>query len=302
MDMKPLLSTRSLALGAASAIVGLLGCQLLAGIDERTVAVSDAGSAEECAPRQVDPCAYLPEFIGTQHVDGYDDDFCGVPAFIFDPANEQITSPNKTNSGLSLKATVQAAWSGGDGGALHVFVHVPKWPVVAELRYMIYEGDAVEIAVAVSRADLTGNPTGDLGTTHIIAAPIEDGGDGAGIAWTYPANGAPPTPGPITAPVQFAARVEQNVGYDIELEIPWSALLGGTQPQPALTTGSQVGFDVGIDLVLPDDAGQPTVYQAFHSVLALTEGQDPSDACIHGIAAYPGCDDRTWCHPTLGDP
>jgi hypothetical protein len=258
-----------------------------------------SATGDACTAPPNDPCYSLPRYLGKQVVDGYADDFCGVPAYVFVPANEVITGPETNNPGLDLRATVQAAWS---SSALHVFVHVEKWPVFPQLQWAIYDGDAVEMCVAGSRDDLTGNPDGDPGTTHIIAAPIQpDGGvvlsDGGiavgdgGIALIYGTN-SPQNSAPLGSPMQFASRLEEGVGYDVELEIPWIAL-GAGAPAP----GSYVGFDVGLDIVLPDDAGTQTVYQAFHAVVST---QHASDACVSPVA-YPGCDDRTWCRPALGD-
>ena len=118
-----------------------------------------------------DPCNALPMFTGSQRVDGYGDDFCGVPQFIFNPLHGQPTNnPGGNDLGLNFDAGVQVAWSGDASAAFHVFVHVPKWPV-ATIGPALFEGDAVEVLVAGSASDLTGDVEGDPGTMHIIVAP-----------------------------------------------------------------------------------------------------------------------------------
>jgi hypothetical protein len=242
-----------------------------------------------------DTCVTLPMFHGSQTVDGRNDDFCGVPAFVFDPLNEQLTQGPRENPGLSFQATVQAAWSAGPNPAFHVFVHVPRWPPQPHPS-SLYNGDAVEILVAASQADLTGDVEGDPGTMHLIVAPAF-GTDASGYEAGAFIESAQANGGPLLMNYPpYAARVEPGVGYDVELEIPLSVL-----GQPDAAWGPKVGFDVGIDLVLPNDDGGFDWYQTFHEVLGLSGGAMPNGACPFNNFPTPSCDDRTWCTPTLGD-
>ena len=85
------------------------------------------------------------------------------------------------------------------------------------------------------------------------------------------------------------------MGYDVELEIPWSTL---GPPYPTL--GAMAGFDIGIDVALPNEDGGLDWYQSFYEVRALTGPQMPNGACP--MDPHPGCDDRTWCRPALAGP
>jgi hypothetical protein len=264
----------------------------------------DGGSRDDaptgdasCTSASNDFCVALPMFTGVQTVDGKNDEFCGVPTFRFNPANEQLTwgSPDPR---LSFEATVQAAWSGGQQGALHIFMHVPRWPVVPQPYGVIYQGDAVEVLVAGSSANLTGDVEGDPGTMHVIAAPpaLDAGGGGSALTFAVNANGSGGG-APLPASAGFAARLDPGVGYDIELQIPWSTL---GPPYP--TSGSTIGLDIGIDVMLPNDDGGLDWHQAFHKVLALVGTEMPNGACLSPTDPHPACDDRTWCRPALGDP
>jgi hypothetical protein len=292
LDIQLVPADASTAIDAKSGIRGDAGSDMGSRAESSADAAtqldaSDGSDASDgCAPStSADTCKSIPLFKGVQTVDGLGDDFCGVPAFVFIPANERLTAdPEPGNPGLLIQATVQVAWSPDPNAALHVFVHIPKWPVYAAAPPAYpWSEDAVEVLAAGSATDLTGNAdASDPGATHIIiAAPPTDS------AASYATNG-----GGIGTPLAagtFATILDENVGYNVELEIPWSTL--GSPPP---SKGAKIAFDVGFDLMLPSDGGLER-YQAFHSILALTGA--PSQAC--GGFLQPSCDDRTWCTPTL---
>jgi hypothetical protein len=225
-----------------------------------------------------------------QRVDGYGDDFCGVPALPFDPAKWQPVSlldsvgPTPSFPG----STLQVAWTGGQDGALHVYAHIAKWPAVPQPADAgIFWGDAVEILVSTSAANLTGQTGGDKGAGHVLVAPIPPDS-----AQFFPANSG--TSGETLARAEYATRLEPGVGYDVEVQIPW-ATLDASAPSP----GSAIGFDAVVDIRVATEDGGDDWWQVALIVEALPVGVPPGGCGATNPSYQPYCDDRTWCTPVV---
>lgn len=247
---------------------------------------ANGACVRDCGGTTINLEKSVPRLVGTQAVDGNDDDFCGVPTHTLTAADAVQDGPLPPPG---FHADVRAAWS---SDALHLFVHVPKFPVLPPpSQGAIYFGDAVELCLStLSEPDAS---IGQRGTTHIIVAPLGADGSPGGRVEALVTDTTDPAP--FTAPRKFATRIEEGVGYDVELEVPWSTL-DATTP---LSPGTVIRLAVGVDLNIPVDGGSPW-QQLYLKGAGMTNQK--SSTCDPHPNAYPGCDDRTWAKPELTDP
>jgi hypothetical protein len=172
---------------------------------------------------------------------------------------------------------------------------VPQLPASAPLpplsdRALSTFSDAVELFFAGSSSDLTGVGP-DPGTIHVVAQPPSPGDpDGGGTAGAYRSNVSGQV-GPLRllTPSEFRARLVPGKGFNIEIELDWVSF--GAPPADA---GTQAGFDLGVDLMLPGDGGGAHLFQSFYYV----NPEGTNGVCPPGNP-QPACSDRTWCKPVL---
>jgi hypothetical protein len=247
----------------------------------------DAGPGT-CTTATVDPCASIPALGGTQTVDGKDDEFCGVPSFVFDKAAASKGGVVNNYNGLqdaefaSVKARV--AWS---SAGLHAFFDVTDAKVesvtMADPNQALttpYQGDSIELFVA-SNDTATGAPGGDSGAVVVTLAAT---GKSVSVTTTNN-NGLSVTYAEL--PSAQYAQAKTAGGYAIEVMIPWK----GDSPG----SGAKVRFDLAINMADDNFGGVGDMRDAqliYH--VSTVSGQTSCPG-----AAEPYCDDRTWCSPTL---
>lgn len=236
-----------------------------------------------------DACATVPRFTSpTQIVDGIGDEFCDVPAMVFDVTSCPTLVPSGEPPPLAEKVYLRIAWS---VDAFHLHVHVVDPDVIVNPDpASLWNGDAVEIFVAgTSGAGLTGsyNGTDDGGAIQIVLAPPGGGFPTRGQAFFNP-GGSVHTSAPISASI-YAGRLVDD-GYELELRLPWVAFADPAVP------GGLMAFDIAIGAQRLADAGGRELQCIISNTFV-----DGSLACGYpaGTAAQPWCDDRTWCQPEL---
>jgi hypothetical protein len=242
----------------------------------------DAADASACVkPVGGDACQSIPAFTGKQVIDGYDDDFCGIPATQFPYTSGVIVhdamGPPILDAGTSNSALIRVGWS---MDALHLFIHVhdPEW-VAPSPGVCVATCSEVEIYLAAPGM-LTGTYTGtnDGGATQILfSAPPS-------TAVAFYTGGQP-----IPIDPSLYASVVTNDGYNVELQFPWPAL----HAEPIIS-GARVALDFAFDVQDVPDAGRE--YQAIYGDQPVDGGA--SQAC-GSDPSQPWCDDRTWCTPRL---
>jgi hypothetical protein len=179
-------------------------------------------------------------------------------------------------SGYDPYAIVSAKVGWSDE-ALHVHVHVLDDAVYPDPDdTTLWNGDSVQVFVAGSN-DLDGNYSGTEagGAKHVLVSP-----DGRGLElYEYPSLSYSAYPSE-----DFAARIVDD-GYEVELRIPWSS---AANPR---TRGTNFGFAL---VVTSDDSGSGVEVEGGVAVYPST-----TPATICEDEATPGCDNRTWCTPSL---
>ncbi len=257
---------------------GRCGGAVDAGPDASDAADANAESFAACTPPEGgDPCTAIPRLSGVQTLDCVPTEFCDVPAWRFDAP-----------SGGASPATVslQVAWS--DAG-LHVFVAVEKWPVLPATTTDLYTGDAIELFVAASSASLQGQLGDDA--VHFVGTPPPPNTGLGGQATFFQPNLGPmgyPAPSGI-----FVGCVIPNVGYDLEIQLPWTLpWLPQTAPPVA---GATMGFDFAVD-AKPENAN---VVQTFEYVGPAPDAGAANQCVVNALAEAPYCDDRCSCRPTV---
>jgi hypothetical protein len=234
-----------------------------------------------------DACANVPHFTAaTQVVDGIGDEFCDIPAMVFEVKSCPTIYPQNDPPPMPEKVLVRIAWS---DVYFHLHIHVvdPK-VIVNPDPGNLWSGDAVEIYIA-GTSDLHGsyNGTNDGGAIQIVLAPPAGGLPTRGQAFFNP-GGTTHTSAPINDMI-YAGRIVAD-GYELELQLPWVAFA------PARKAGNKIGFDLAVDAQQDPDAGGRQTQCIFTNKFA-----DGKDACGYamGSPAQPWCEDRSWCTPTL---
>ena len=240
-----------------------------------------------------DACATIPRFPRnvTQVVDGYGDEFCGIPAMEFDVNGCPTMIPGGELPILPERVFLRVAWSQRDFH-LHVKVVDPN-VVVNPADTSLWNGDAVEIYIAGSSgtdAGLTGqyNGNNDGGAIQIVLAPPGAGKPTRGQAFFNYAGRHEST---SIDPSSFAGRLTSD-GYELELIYTWALIARPRAP------GAKIAFDIAIGAQQNADAGGRQLQCIISNVFV-----DGRDACgyMPGTPAQPWCDDRTWCQPELLD-
>lgn len=237
-----------------------------------------------------DACATVPRFTAsTQVVDGIGDEFCDVPAMVFDvsecPTLLRVTVADPAE--MPERATLRIAWS---SDAFHLHIHVADPQVIVNPDpARLWDGDAVELFIAgPSAGGLTGsyNGSNDGGAIQIVLAPPGAGFPTRGQAFFNP-GGNVHTNAPISSSI-YAGRLVDD-GYELELRLPWVAFA-----DPAIP-GALMGFDVAISTQKDADVGRQ-----LQCIISDVE-VDGTEACDfpRNRPAEPYCDDRTWCRPEL---
>jgi len=256
------------------------------------VSIQDGPADRDAGPCPIltgnDACATVPHFTAArQVVDGIGDEFCDVPAMVFDVNSCPTLFPSNPPD-LPEKVSLRIAWS---RDAFHLHVHVDDPSVVVNPDPgRLWSGDAVEIFVAgASGANLHGsyNGSNDGGAIQIVLAPPANGFPTRGQAFFNP-GGSVHTSAPISSSI-YAGRLVAD-GYELELRFPWAAFA-----EPAIP-GNKIAFDVAIGAQQDADAGGRQLQCVISNVFV-----DGREACGYssGTPAQPYCDDRTWCQPEL---
>jgi len=234
------------------------------------------GASGDCSAATMDPCDSIPQFTGTQTVDGNDGDVCSLPSFVLNTDSAQHVRVDHTGSeSRPESASVRLGWS---SAGLHAFITVTDPAVVPNgALEEIWNGDGIELMFASTAQGLTGNTGSDPAThTSIAATP--------GLAASIQTVG-----GSASSSALASDSYETSVvapGYTIELLLPW--------PGSAPSSGTQIAFDMALNSADDDPAGAPDGRDA-QAILYL--GSVGGSTC--GDTAEPWCDDRTWCTPTL---
>jgi hypothetical protein len=236
------------------------------------------GAAGLAGSSGVNFCNSLPHFTGVQTVDGAGEDFAGIVPMIAKVRDLGWLHPVYVTD-LDSTISLRVAWS---EAALHAHVHVSDATVVAGGGSYHLDGDNVQFFIA-GTATLTGLYTGteDHGAAHLILTPpLPSNGWTGSYFFTTPQ-------GPSTSSLPASAFKTRLVsdGYEVELQFPWPA---AAEPR---VSGAHVGFDVVV-------GASNTGYLQLESALANNPvpGAVPPQC---GPIMLPGCDDRSWCLPTL---
>lgn len=219
------------------------------------------------------PCDHLPQFTGTQVVDGYGDDFCSVPAFElnFSNAAKVIEYTNPDFSGYPERALAQVAWS---ESYVHVFVRVedPFIETADKIEY-IYGADSIEVMITANDL-ISGDPSKDASALHVISGPwaTSDWGMAASVL-----------PTKVALPWDQYAVATDATGYNVELKVPWPHGM-------KVDSTKRVYFDLALNAAVKEIRGQVDVRDA-QAIYHL--------GFVSGSCAEPYCDDRLWCRTRL---
>jgi len=235
----------------------------------------------DCSKATRNFCAELPHFKeNAQVLDGNGEEFCNVPSMVYQVARMPWVNPSYS-AGLPETVTVRVAWT-EEALLAHVHVADPAVSPAADLEGL-WAGDNVQFFVSGTSL-LTGAYSGreDGGARHLIIAPPSTQAPN-GFAREFYERGANTTR-PILNRSVYATRVVKD-GYEVEIRLPWA---GDAAPR---VVGSRIGFDF-------------VVGASSKNFLEL-EGALANQAPLGGSSCtgqhHPGCDDRTWCTPTLTD-
>lgn len=261
--------------------------------DASDASLQDAPLDHDAGPCRIltgnNACATVPRFTAAkQVVDGIGDEFCDIPAMVFDVDSCATMFPSEPPS-MPEKVYLRIAWS---TEAFHLHVHVVDPSVLVSTdETRLWDSDAVEIYIAgASGTDLKGSYSGSDygGPIQIILSPPAGGYPTRGQAYLYPS-----ATNAVRATINnsiFAGRLVAD-GYELELRYPWVAF--SQTPAP----GKKIAFDIAVNAREDADANQRQLQCIISNVYV-----DGSLACNYrppGIPAQPYCDDRTWCQPEL---
>lgn len=235
-----------------------------------------------------DPCALIPPMPQpeTQIVDGSGDEFRDVPGWAFDVATMPVVVPAPPPP-VSASGVLRVAWS---PSYFHAHVHMNVANTQPSVTDQLWRGDAIELFIAPpSPAGYDGSysTTYDTGPLQIIlSAPSTASQARAEVCLDCPITGLPAT---ALSSAEYAGRLVAD-GYEFEVRLPWGRVTDG----PA--SGKSIAFDFAVDVGSVPGAGGAELQGLLH------------ETPIHGSArcassppamAYPACDTRTWCTPTL---
>ncbi len=245
------------------------------------------GGLASCTPEAVNPCDRIPAFVGTQTVDGRNEDLCNVPMFVLDKASASANGLVNNFNGIPDAelpvVTARVAWS---AAGLHGFFEIvdPKVQSVSmadpgQALAMPYQGDSLELFFS-SNDTATGAPGGDSGAVHVTLAAT---GKSAAVTTTNN-NGVSASYAEL--PDAQYAQVRTATGYAVEVLIPWR---GG-----APGAGARIRFDLALNIADGSFGGVADMRDAQLVYYVASNGQSSCPG-----APEPWCDDRTWCSTSL---
>jgi len=321
--------TRMHSARIALALLGAVGCSVHehAVGDGSTPSCNQSGSTAALAAAPGDPpcpiktggslCATVPKYTGTQVVDGLSDDFCDVTATVYE-LRKGATFFGQAPPIVPDVLTARVAW---DAAGIHAHFHVDDPVLVRDFRYDgswagpdyiefdiggtfplvgFYDGEQRDHGLM----NIFMNPESALtpikGFTGVVPAQVTMG-------FVYPQGGSNygldrPR---LTDIAQWAYRTVTG-GYEFELLLPWTMLGRSTPPSSGTVIALDLGFGTNNDPNYWDfwpsapQLGTPgTSGQSFLAINPLPNGSGTSCAPLQPANAFPWCDDRTWCQPTL---
>ena len=261
-------------------------------------------------------CASVPKYTGMQVVDGLDDDFCDVTATVFELRNGAVPFGGPPPIVRDV-LTARVAW---DSAGIHAHFHAEDPVLVRDFRLgSSWAGpDYIELDIG-GTFPLTGFYDGeqrDPGFLNVFFNPESALTPIKGFTGAVPAQA---TMGyvfpqgsnygieriPLTDVAPWAYRTVTG-GYEFEVLLPWALLGRSVPPAPGTVISLDLGFGTNND---PDywkfwpaspQLGTPgTAGQSFLAIKPLLNGTSTSCAPLQPGNAYPWCDNRTWCQPTL---
>ncbi|GAC1351918.1 MAG: hypothetical protein NVS3B20_05170 [Polyangiales bacterium] len=248
------------------------------------VSVDEAEVPPKCDVLAGDVCAKIVQLKSPLVVDGFDDEYCGVPTTTLVAKLAPYTYPSPPPS-LPEVMRVRTAWT-ATGLAIHISVDDPKILVVPpSFDPILYLGDSIEI-FAAGFAPTMGrfDTTTDVGAMQIMIAPPS----------LATSSGAIPGRGFIFLSGNYAGKLESKLfathltakGYDVEVSLPWPMIKGIMKG-----AGSRIGLDFALNIA-DASAGKRDLY-----AVLFNKKIGASPYCMADVAPF--CDDRTWCTPLL---
>jgi hypothetical protein len=234
-------------------------------------------------------CTGVHRFTASRQViDSYGDEFCDIPAMVFDVNDCPTMIPGGELPDLPEKVYLRVAWSQRDFH-LHVRVVDPN-VVVNPADTSLWNGDAIEVYIAgTSGTGLTGSYDGtdDGGAIQIVLAPPGGGHETRGQAFFNPGDGRHTSTRIDKS--SYAGRLTDD-GYELELIYTWALIAEPRVP------GAKIAFDLAVGAQQIADAGGRQLQCIISNVFV-----DGALACgyMKNVPAQPWCDDRTWCQPEL---
>jgi hypothetical protein len=226
------------------------------------------------------PCTLIPNYKGTQILDGNGNDFCSYPGVELSFANAARIVEYNGNYGASSypeRAIARFTWTDHH---LRAFIRVYDKDIVgASSLDDVWNADGVEIMITTNTA-VTGSTANDTSALHIIVSPPGAGLLKSGIGALVTTSG---TTGVHTAlpAAQFATKRDAE-GYNVELGVNWPENV-------SVTYGTQVYFDFALNVADSITGSNPRDAQAIFHV-----GTAPASSPC-GDDVLPFCDDRVWC-------
>jgi hypothetical protein len=255
-------------------------------------------------------CTSVPKFAGAQVLDAIADEFCDVPATVFE-LRRGVTFFHQPPPTVPDVMTARIAW---DNDGIHAHFHVDDPLLVRDFRYSSAAGpDYVELDIG-GAAPLSGyydGETYDVGLMNVFLSPESTLTPIKGFTGPVPAQAAmgfysqqhAVERNPLTDTAKWAYRTVSG-GYEFELFLRWN-LLGRSSP-PA--SGTAIALDLGFGTQNNPNywAWWPSVEETGSAMYAgqtflAVNSPGATTTCVSSTAdnANPWCDDRTWCHPTL---
>jgi hypothetical protein len=273
---------------AAGTCSAAQGCVAYGGVASCGGSPTDAGppptdAAVGCSSATMAPCTGIPQFTGTQTLDGMGDDLCSLPSFQFGVENAQVNN-NYNNIPNSQFETVTAQVGWTQAGIVAFFdvkdtsVQTVNMKDAGAAIDKAYQGDSIELFIS-SSDNLTGLTASDNNALHITVPA-----NGPGVVVKTSGGGS--AAHTAMAAAQYAQSTT-STGYAIELKLPWP---GGAAP----SAGAKVRFDLALNSADTNCSGVDDMRDA---QLVFYVGQVGNTSCPSGADAW--CDDRTWCSTTL---
>lgn len=245
----------------------------------------------QCAMGE-DPCkaGAIARMTEAQSLDGYGDEFCGIPGFELNFRNAA-----RGNSDLPQSMVMRVAWS---AEALHLYAEVEDSEVVTndQIEYL-WSGDVVELYLAPRPLDqLEGFFSGRVdGVQLLIAPPTASNPARAARLFWLPNEQNPDSYVQVREELTsgFAARATR-AGYTVEARLPWS-MFGPRTPE--IEKGLRIAFDVGLSTANAGSIGNANDGRQGAAVLYAGPAAAGLNTCSGD--QMPWCNSTTWCSTTL---